>query len=84
MNKEQFKASWEQLEGHLKTRWGKFTDEDLSPIKGDQDKFNIANAKRYGEMKGDVSKWADLWYARWTGSYEAYYAQWKPAVGSRF
>ena len=84
MNKEQFKASWGQLEGHLKKHWGKLTADDLLQIEGDLDKFNGAIDQRYGEMKGEVSKWADLWYARWIGSYGEYYAEWKPAVGSRF
>jgi len=47
MNKEQFKVSWEQLEGHLKKHWGKFTEDDLLQIEGDQDKFNSAVEKRY-------------------------------------
>ena len=84
MNHEQFKQSWGQLEGHLKKHWEKLTDDDLLQIEGDLDKFNGAIETRYGEMKEEVSRWADLWYARWTGSYVAYYAKWKPAVGSSF
>jgi len=84
MNTEQFTQSWEQLEGHLKQHWSKLTDDDLLGIAGNLDKFNSAIEKRYGEMKGEVSKWTDLWYARWTGRYEPYYQQWKPAMGSRF
>lgn len=72
MNHEQFKQSWYQLEGHVRKHWGKFTDDDLLQIEGDLDKFNGANEKRYGEMKGEVSKWADRWYARWIGWYEGY------------
>ena len=82
MNKEQFKASWDQLEEHLKTHWAKLTEADLLHIDGDLDKFNSVLEKRYGELKGDVSRWSDLWYARWTGSYAEFYAVWKPAVGS--
>ena len=84
MNKEQFKTSWVQLEGHLKKHWAKLTADDLLQIEGDLDKFHRTIEARYGEMKGDVNKWADLWYARWIGSYGEYYAEWKPAVGSRF
>ncbi|MBI3809839.1 MAG: CsbD family protein [Nitrospirae bacterium] len=84
MNHEQFKQSWGQLKGHLKKHWGKLTEDDLQQIEGDLDKFSGAIEKRYGEMKGEVSKWADLWYARWSGSYVEYYAKWKPAVGSSF
>jgi uncharacterized protein YjbJ (UPF0337 family) len=84
MNHEQFKQSWDQLGGHLKKHWEKLTDDDLLRIDGNLDAFNGAIEKRYGEMKGGVTKWADLWYARWIGSYTEYYAEWKPAVGSRF
>jgi len=84
MNTEQFTQSWEQLEGHLKQHWSKLTDDDLLGIAGSLDKFNSAIEKRYGEMKGDVSKWTDLWYARGRGRYESYYQQWKPATGFRF
>jgi uncharacterized protein YjbJ (UPF0337 family) len=86
MNNEQFKASWEvgPLPEHLQKRWEKITDADLVHIDGDLDTFNGAIAKRYEEMKDEVRRWADLWYARWIGSYIDYYAEWKPAVGSRF
>jgi uncharacterized protein YjbJ (UPF0337 family) len=72
MNQEQFKDSWEQLKGALKKDWGKLTDEDILRIEGDQQRFNMVVEARYGQMKGEVSKWADRWYARWTGWYEGY------------
>ena len=84
MNHDQFKQSWHQIQGHLQKHWGKLTEDDLLQIDGNLDKFIGVAEKRYGERKGDVSKWADLWYARWTGSYGEYYAAWKPAVGSSF
>lgn len=84
MNHEQFKQSWDQLKWHLQTHWAKLTNDDLLQIEGDLDQFNGVLEKRYGEMKGEVSRWADLWYARWIGSYIEYYAKWKPAVGSSF
>jgi uncharacterized protein YjbJ (UPF0337 family) len=74
----------DQLEGHLQKHWAKLTGDDLLQIEGDLDKFNGGIEKRYGEMKGEVSRWADLWYARWSGSYVEYYERWKPAVGSSF
>ncbi|MGH7227671.1 MAG: CsbD family protein [Nitrospiraceae bacterium] len=72
MNQEQFKASWDQLKGALKKKWGNFTDDDLLQIEGDQDKFNGTIQKRYGDKKEEVSKWANRWYARWSGWYEGY------------
>jgi uncharacterized protein YjbJ (UPF0337 family) len=72
MNQEQFKESWGQLKGHLGKHWDKLTDDDLLQIAGDQNKFNDAIEKRYGAIKGEVSKWADRWYAKWIGWYEGY------------
>jgi uncharacterized protein YjbJ (UPF0337 family) len=72
MNQEQFKGGWDQLKGALKKDWGKITNDDLLRIAGDQQKFNTVVEARYGTMKGEVSKWADRWYAKWTGWYEGY------------
>jgi len=72
MNQEQFKGGWDQLKGALKKQWGKLTDDDLLQIEGDQDKFNGTIQKRYGDNKEEVSKWADRWYAKWSGWYEGY------------
>ena len=72
MNQEQFKESWTQLKGHLGKQWDKLTEEDLLLIAGDQVRFNDAIEKRYGALKADVSKWADRWYAKWSGWYEGY------------
>ncbi len=72
MNHEQFKQSWGQLKGALQKQWGSFTDEDLLQIDGDQPTFNTVLQRRYGDRKLEVSKWADRWYARWTGWYEGY------------
>ena len=72
MNQEQFKGSWDQLKGSLKKHWGILTDDDLLQIGGDLEKFNGTIQIRYGQMKGEVSKWADRWYAKWSGWYEGY------------
>lgn len=72
MNPVQFRESWSQFKGPLKAQWGKLTDEDLLRIDGDQEKFNTAIQTRYGVMKGEVSKWVDRRYARWSGWYEGY------------
>lgn len=63
MNQKQFQWFWDQLKGPLKKRWGQFTDDDLVQIEGNMDKFNRTIDTRYGEMKGEVSKWATRRYA---------------------
>lgn len=72
MNQEQFQRFWGQLKNPLKSQWGKLTADDLLQIEGNLVKFNSAIETRYGEMKGEVSKWANRRYAHWTGWYEGY------------
>ena len=72
MNQEQFQRFWGQLKNPLKNQWEKLTADDLLQIEGNLVKFNSAIETRYGEMKGEVSKWANRRYAHWTGWYEGY------------
>jgi len=48
MTREQFKRQWRQFKGELKSRWGQFTDDDLTEIEGDYDKFLGSLQARYG------------------------------------
>jgi uncharacterized protein YjbJ (UPF0337 family) len=63
MTQDQFKERWDELKHPLKSRWTKLTDEDVSMIAGDLEKFNGMIQKRYGEMKEGVSAWVEVWYA---------------------
>jgi uncharacterized protein YjbJ (UPF0337 family) len=72
MNTQQFKECWDQLKGPLKRDWVKITEDDLGRISGDQMRFQGIVQVRYGPMDGEISKWADRWYARWIGWYEGY------------
>jgi uncharacterized protein YjbJ (UPF0337 family) len=64
MNSDKFKGKWMQFKGELKKQWGKFTDDDLTQIEGDYDKFIGKLQERYGEKRDDVKKWAEEWYQR--------------------
>ena len=64
MNTEQFKGKWTQFKGELKKKWANFTDDDLTRIEGDYDKFRGALQERYGDKKEEVSKWVDDWYTQ--------------------
>ena len=39
MNADHFKGKWNQFKGELKKQWGKITDDDLTRVEGDYDKF---------------------------------------------
>jgi uncharacterized protein YjbJ (UPF0337 family) len=60
----QFKERWDQLKGALQKQWRALTDDDLLRIEGDQERFNGAIRKRYGEQRHEVNEWLDRWYAR--------------------
>lgn len=73
MNQEQFGQFWDQLKTPLKAKWEKITDEDLTEIHGNVEKFGLVLQKRYGELqKEEVSTWANRRYSHWTGNYIGY------------
>jgi hypothetical protein len=39
MNADQLKGKWKQFKGELKQQYGKFTDDDLTQIEGNYEKF---------------------------------------------
>jgi uncharacterized protein YjbJ (UPF0337 family) len=61
MNKDHFKAQWNQFKGELKKQWGQFTDDDLLQIEGDADTFAGKMQERYADKKDEVRRWADQW-----------------------
>ena len=62
MNPEQFKDNWDQLKGEIQRRWVNLTDEDMLKIKGNQERFNRAIHRRYGELEQEVNTWVDWLY----------------------
>jgi uncharacterized protein YjbJ (UPF0337 family) len=64
MNSDQLKGKWTQFKGELKKKWGKFTDDDMTQIEGDYEKFVGKAQERYGDKKDEVLKWSDEWHQR--------------------
>ena len=62
MNADHFKGKWNQFKGELKKQWGEITDDDLTTVEGNYDKFKGLMQERYADRKDEVSKWADEWY----------------------
>ena len=62
MNADQLKGKWMQFKGDLKKQYGKFTDDDLTQIEGNYDKFVGKAQERYGDEKDELMKWADQWH----------------------
>ena len=61
MNWDQTEGKWKQLKGSLKEHWGKLTDDDLTVINGNRDKFVGKVQERYGLAKEEAQKRADEW-----------------------
>ncbi len=51
MNREQFKGKWKEIQGKLKDKWGRITNDELLQIHGEYDKLVGVLQKKYGYMK---------------------------------
>ena len=56
INADQLKGRWMQFKGELKEKWGKFTDNDLTEIEGNYEKFVGKVQERYGDKKSELMK----------------------------
>lgn len=59
MNWDQIAGSWKQIQGKVRERWGKLTDDDFSVIAGKRDQLTGALQKRYGIEKEAAEKELD-------------------------
>ncbi len=56
MNKDIIKGNWNMLKGKVKQTWGKFTDDDMTTLKGGYDELEGLLQKRYGYQKEQAQK----------------------------
>ena len=61
MNRDTLKGQWKQLQGEVKTRWGKFTDDDLTQMAGQYDKLVGKLQERYGYQRENAEREIDEW-----------------------
>ncbi|CAN5290331.1 CsbD family protein [soil metagenome] len=59
MNWDSMKGQWKQLQGKVKEKWGKLTDDDLTTINGQKDQFVGKIQERYGYAKEQAVKEVD-------------------------
>ncbi len=64
MNKDQIEGKWKQLQGTVKEKWGKLTDDDLTVIGGKKDVLVGKIQERYGSTKEEAQKEADEFHDR--------------------
>jgi uncharacterized protein YjbJ (UPF0337 family) len=55
-------GNWKQVQGKVKEKWGKLTDDDLTAINGHRDQLECKIRERYGLSKDQARKEIDEWY----------------------
>lgn len=61
MNWDQAAGKWKQMQGEVKKRWGKLTDDDLTVIGGHRDKLLGKIQERYGISKEQAEEEVNQW-----------------------
>ena len=64
MNWDQIEGNWNKLKGHVRTQWGKLTDDDLEVVAGKRDKLAGIVQERYGIAKEAAEKQVKDWEDR--------------------
>lgn len=56
MNQDIIKGKWSQLQGKLKEKWGKLTDDDVNQLEGHRDYLVGKVQERYGIARDKADK----------------------------
>lgn len=64
MNSDIFKGKWNQFKGSIKQQWGKLTDDDLTQIEGNYDKFIGVLQERYGYSRERAERETNTYFER--------------------
>lgn len=59
LNKDIIQGHWHEAKGKLKQQWGKFTDDDLTQLKGTYEELEGLLQKKYGYAKDKADKEID-------------------------
>jgi uncharacterized protein YjbJ (UPF0337 family) len=65
-NNDKLQGRWHELKGHLRRRWGKLTEDDISKLSGKQEDLAFALRRRYGYAEGQ----AVMEIHRWISDYD--------------
>ncbi len=57
-------GQWKQLEGEVRTRWGKLSSQDFQRIGGRRDKLAMVLDQRYGFGIDEAQRQVDEWAAK--------------------
>jgi uncharacterized protein YjbJ (UPF0337 family) len=56
MNEDKIKGQWKQLNGKIKEKWGKLTDDDLKAAEGSSEYLAGKLQERYGIARDEAEK----------------------------
>ncbi|MEE4187670.1 MAG: CsbD family protein [Roseobacter sp.] len=59
MNWDIIKGNWTQFTGEIKAKWADLTDDELSQIDGEREKFVGLIQEKYGLAKSDAEEQVD-------------------------
>ena len=62
MDWNRVEGNWKQIEGKIKAKWGKLTDDDLTAIKGRREQLEGKIQERYGLTKDQARREIEDWY----------------------
>jgi uncharacterized protein YjbJ (UPF0337 family) len=61
MNWDQIEGQWKQLGSQLKSKWAKFTDDDVKNLGAKKDELVGKIQERYGVLKDEAEAQVDQW-----------------------
>ena len=56
MNRDTLQGQWKQMQGDIKRRWGKLTNDELTQISGNFDKLVGKIQERYGYQRDQAER----------------------------
>ncbi len=59
INKDIIEGNWKEISGHLKEKWGKLTDDDLTAVKGGFERLGGILQQKYGYQREQAKKEAE-------------------------
>ncbi|MEO3415092.1 CsbD family protein [Roseovarius sp. CAU 1744] len=59
MNWDQIEGSWKQFKGHVQSKWGELTNDEIDQIEGDRDVLEGKIQEKYGKTKEEAKKEVD-------------------------
>ncbi|MEM9638801.1 MAG: CsbD family protein [Pseudomonadota bacterium] len=63
MNWDIIKGNWKQMKGHVQSKWGELTDDEIDQAEGDRERLAGLIQERYGVAKDEAERQIDAFIA---------------------